>query len=110
MKLRFDENLSPRMVAPLSDLFPESAHVRDLGLASAADDAVWHHAARNGFAIVSKDSDSHQRSLLYGSPPKVIWIRTGNCSTHQIIAMLRNHVADLTAFEADREAAFLEIG
>jgi predicted nuclease of predicted toxin-antitoxin system len=29
-------------------------------------------AARQGFAIVSKDSDFHQRSFVRGHPPKVI--------------------------------------
>ena len=37
MKLLFDENLSPKLVRSLEDFFPESVHVRDVGL-NAADD------------------------------------------------------------------------
>ena len=41
MKLLFDENVSPRLVAGLSDVFPGSVHVRDVGLARATDAAIW---------------------------------------------------------------------
>lgn len=30
-----------------------------------------------GFAIVPKDADFRQLSFLYGSPPKVVWLRVG---------------------------------
>jgi predicted nuclease of predicted toxin-antitoxin system len=32
MKLLFDENLSPKLPNRLSDLFPESLHVQDVGM------------------------------------------------------------------------------
>lgn len=35
MKLLFDENLSHKLVRTLEDLFPDSEHVRDLGLKAA---------------------------------------------------------------------------
>jgi len=34
MKLLFDENLSPDLVRRLTDLFPDSVHVRDVDLAA----------------------------------------------------------------------------
>jgi predicted nuclease of predicted toxin-antitoxin system len=68
LRLLFDQNLSPRLVRALADLFPGSAHVRDVGLARAGDDEVWSHAAAHGFAIVSKDADFHQRSFVLGHP------------------------------------------
>jgi predicted nuclease of predicted toxin-antitoxin system len=110
MKLLFDQNLSHRLVAALSDLYPGSVHVREEGLASADDDSVWQFAAEHDFVVVSKDSDFHQRSLLYGFPPKVIWVRTGNCSTEQVFRTLRNHADDVRRFSLDDEASFLEIG
>ena len=64
MKLLFDQNLSPSLVTALADLHPQSAHVRDIGLARAPDRIVWDHAAENGFAIVSKDEDFHHLSFL----------------------------------------------
>ncbi len=109
MRLLFDENLSHRLVAQLAAEFPGSAHVRDVGLAAAPDDDVWAHAAANGFVIVSKDTDFQQRALLYGHPPKVIWVRLGNCSTAAVEALLRSRLADIQAFEADPLASFLAL-
>ena len=107
MKLLFDQNLSPRLTGALQELFPGSIHVRDAGLQAGSDEAVWQHASQHGLMIVSKDSDFRQRSFLYGHPPKVVWMRRGNCSTADIEAILRPHHADLALFELDAEGAFL---
>ncbi len=56
MKLLFDENLSFRLVAGLADIFPESAHVRDVGLLGAEDRTIWKFAAEQGFVLTSKDT------------------------------------------------------
>ena len=84
MKLLFDENLSPRLVRLLNDLFPDSVHVRDVGLKAADDPVVWKYAQDYALIICSKDSDMHQRSFLLGYPPKVVWVRLGNCSTAEV--------------------------
>ena len=92
MKLLFDQNLSPRLVGRLADLYSDSAHVSELGLGQAQDLEVWEHARANGYLIVSKDSDFSEMSLLRGFPPKVVWIRRGNCTTWEIEEILRqNH-------------------
>lgn len=91
----------------LADLYPNSAHVRDFGLGSADDEPIWRHAAAEGFAIVTKDDDFRQRSFLRGPPPKVIWLRLGNCRTTDIEATLRARSAEVLAFGADAEAALL---
>jgi predicted nuclease of predicted toxin-antitoxin system len=74
VRLLFDQTLSHHLVARLRDVSPGSTHVRDIALASAPDVDVWEYARINGLAIVSKDSDFHQRSLVEGFPPKVIWV------------------------------------
>ncbi len=109
MKLLFDENLSPRLVPLLAVEFPGSQHVRNVGLAAAADSAVWSYAAAQGLVIVSKDSDFQHRALLLGHPPKVVWVRLGNCSTAAVAALLRTRQGDLLAFEADPLAALLAV-
>lgn len=81
--------------------------MRDVGLGAADDQVVWSYAAQNGLTIVSKDSDFQQRALLYGHPPKVIWVRLGNCTTTAVAALLRVRQADVLAFEADTTAALL---
>ncbi len=109
VRLLFDQNLPPRLVSSLSDLYPDSMHVRDLGLQAADDETVWAYAVEHGLAIVSKDSDFRQRSFLFGPPPKVVWIRRGNCSTTEIEAILRTYHDDLLAFDQDEEGSFLAL-
>ena len=64
MKFLLDENLSVRIVPEILDLYPDSAHVSSQGLQQASDTAIWSFAQQNGYAIVSKDADFHQRSLI----------------------------------------------
>jgi predicted nuclease of predicted toxin-antitoxin system len=107
VKLLFDENLSFKLVTALSTEFPGSTHVRDVGLTQVDDEAVWKFARDHGYAITSKDDDFHQRSFLYGAPPKVIWLRVGNCPTARIIECLHKHAAAIKAFGQDAKEAFL---
>ncbi|PZC48895.1 MAG: putative nuclease, contains PIN domain, potential toxin-antitoxin system component [Chloroflexi bacterium] len=109
MKLLFDQNLSPRLVHSLSDLYPGSSHVREVGLASAVDSQAWEYAKGDGFVIVSKDSDFRQLSFATSQPPKVVWIGRGNCSTADIEAILRSRHLDLLPFEKDQESSFLAL-
>lgn len=107
MRLLYDENLPPRLVKLLADIYPMSVHVRDVELNNVADELVWQYAQDNGFIIVSKDSDFHHRSLLFGFPPKVIWIRRGNCSVQEIEVILRDHQTEIETFDKDAQGAFL---
>jgi predicted nuclease of predicted toxin-antitoxin system len=91
----------------LAGVYPESAHVRDVGLKSSADRKVWDYAAERGYAIVTKDADFRQRSFLLGPPPKVIWIGLGNCSTQEIVELLRRPSGEIEAFALAEEPAFL---
>ena len=109
MKLLLDQNLSPRLARTLSAVYPGTTHVRDVGLQAADDDTIWAYAAEHGFVIVSKDADFHQRSFVLGHPPKVVWIRRGNCSTVEIEEILSACQADLLAFERDEQGAFLTL-
>ena len=81
MKLLFDENLAACLAQTLADLYPDSTHVRALDLGGAGDRVIWTRAATEGYTLVTKDEDFHRLSVLLGPPPKVIWIRLGNCST-----------------------------
>ena len=109
MRLLFDHNLSPRLAAALGDVYPGSSHVRDFGLDRASDAEIWEVARTRDYVIVSKDSDFHQRSLLEGAPPKVVWIQRGNCSTADIERLLRARVTAVAQFVDDPVAAFLEL-
>lgn len=107
MKLLFDENLSPRLVHQLADIFPESVHVDRVGLGAEHDNEVWEYAKSHNYTIVSKDSDFHEKSLIKGFPPKVVWIRRGNCSIQDIETILRNHHKHIIQLDNDADLAFL---
>jgi predicted nuclease of predicted toxin-antitoxin system len=107
IRLLLDENLSPRLAQDLADLFPGSAHVRDLGLKAADDQAIWQRAAAGGFGIVTKDDDFRQRAFLLGHPPKVIWLSLGNCTTTEVLAVLCDSQGEVARFVADPTLALL---
>lgn len=109
MKLLFDQNLSPRLCTQLQNVWPDSAHVRALGLAAADDADIWAYAQQHGFTIVSKDGDFSARSFLHGAPPKVIWLTVGNCSTDEIERHLRSRRTAIETFAVDPDATLLVI-
>lgn len=109
MKLLFDQNLSHRLASALSDLFPDSAQVRALGLDRAEDTAVWRYAAEHGYAIVTLDSDFADLSALWGAPPKILWLRCGNHSTADVEMLLRKHALRILTMDVTDGLDCLEI-
>lgn len=107
MKLLFDQNLSPRLVGRLADLFPGSQHVQDVGLDQALDEQVWEHARQHGHTIVSKDDDFQDISIVSGNPPKVLLLQLGNCSTQQVENSIRSHLPDIESFEQEDSVGVL---
>ena len=107
MRLLFDENLSRSLCERLSDVFPGSEQVCVVGLEHSSDFDVWGYAKRRGLVIVTKDSDFHQMSFLFGAPPKVVWLRMGNCTTGKIEQILRQHAHAIGDLIADSKAAIL---
>ena len=104
MKLLFDQNLSSKLVEALADLFPGSLHVKALGMEQTDDRSIWERAKQDGLIIVSKDSDFYQRAILFDHPPKVIWIKRGNCPTKQVEFILRGHFDRIERFDNDSQA------
>lgn len=107
MRLLFDENLSPALVRELATEYPGSVHVREVGLASATDSAVWAYALHEGFVIVSKDDDFRQRSFVLGAPPKVIAIMLGNVATPIVAELMRKEAARVRAFGDNPQESLL---
>ena len=110
MKLLFDENLAPRLVREITDLWPESKHIEFVQLRGATDQAIWEYARAHDYAIVTKDDDFRALAFVRGTPPKVIWLQVGNTSTTSIATILRDSASEIAAFDADRVAALLVLG
>lgn len=109
MKLLFDENLSFRLEAALADIYPGSKHVRNAGLLGADDVSVWDYAAEHGFLLVSKDTDFYERSLVFGAPPKIVWLRIGNSTVNETSSLLRSQYIVIRHFAEDKAASFLPL-
>jgi predicted nuclease of predicted toxin-antitoxin system len=107
VKLLFDENLSDRLPGILAKEYPDSVHVRDIGLLGASDGRIWDHARDNDLIIVSKDDDFRQRSFLEGGPPKVLWLQVGNAGTTSIAELLRAHGDRIRRFDDEEESSLL---
>jgi predicted nuclease of predicted toxin-antitoxin system len=74
-------------------------------LIQSEDVLIWEYAKANNFVLVSKDSDFHQRSLLYGHPPKFIYLRIGNCPTSKIVQILQDNYDIISQFgDAEQES------
>ncbi|HMA33375.1 MAG TPA: DUF5615 family PIN-like protein [Chloroflexia bacterium] len=109
MKLLFDQNLAPGLVTRLADLYPDSVHVSSVGLAKAPDKAVWTYARDHNCVIVTKDADFSDLGVMGGFPPRILWLRLGNCTTQQIEALLRTRYQTITDWDSDPESGICEL-
>jgi predicted nuclease of predicted toxin-antitoxin system len=109
MKLLLDQNLSRRLLPDMEPVFPGSAHVQTLALDRETDRTIWEFARREGFAVVTKDADFLEMSLLLGYPPKVIWLNLGNVSNAVVRNKILGHLDVIGAFLRDEASGVLEI-
>lgn len=109
MKLLFDNNLSQKLPSRLADVFSNASHVTLMGLDTASDLQVWEVAERDGYCLVTKDSDFNELFLARGFHPKVIWLRVGNCTTMAVEQLLRSQQTVIREFIEDSSAGLLEL-
>lgn len=109
MKLLFDHNLSPRLVDLLADIYPNSNHLYLMRLDQESDMIVWEIAKTKDYVIVTKDSDFNELLILKGFPPKVIWVRLGNCSTKTVESLLRNNCETILDFYQNNDMGIIAI-
>jgi len=107
VKLLFDENLSRKLAVRLAQLYPESAHVAEVGLLASPDRAVWEFAKTRRFVIVSADSDFYELATTIGPPPKVVWLRRWTHPTRDAERVLRREAIRITEFAADPDLGVL---
>ncbi len=109
MKFLFHQNLSTHLVEHRRDAVPASVHVGLVGLGASTDSEVWEYDRDHGHMIVSKDSDFRQLAFLYGTPPKVAWLRVENASTITIVEVLLDHLEAIEHFAVTEDEALLVI-
>jgi predicted nuclease of predicted toxin-antitoxin system len=109
MKLLFDQNISHRILNHIQDILPDAKQVRDLGLENNSDKQIWEYAKKSAYIIVTFDGDFYDFSLVWGHPPKIIWIRTYNQTTKNVEKILRKYIDKMQDFQNDNDLACLEI-
>ena len=78
VKLLLDENLSDRIISRVADLFPDSTH------------------------------RFSSKAIVFGHPPKFIWLRVGNCQTGLITNLLRSRYQVIRQFiESETESLLI---
>ena len=65
------------------------------------------YAAANRFTFLTKDKDFVNLSLTLGSPPKVVLLLIGNCSTAQIERIIRSNAVRFSEFDTDTRRSLL---
>lgn len=99
--LLFDENLSRKLSARLSELYPGSAHVAEFDLLERSDREIWDFARKRGFVIVTADADFYELATVGGPPPKVVWLRRWSHPTRDVEFVLRRGAMRITEFACD---------
>jgi len=109
MKFLFDQNISHRILKLLPEEFNGSTSIKNEGLINAPDKKNWKFAKQNNYIIVTQDSDFNELNSLFGYPPKIIWIRTGNFKTQEIVEIIKNYFTEIKSFVDDKRYGCFEI-
>ena len=109
MKLLFDQNISPRILKKLPSNFSECQQVRFIGLEDASDVEIFEFAKSTGFAIVTFDSDFVDLNALRGTPPKIIYLNTGNLTTQSISELVLNNLLTIQHYVKSETDNILEL-
>ena len=109
MNLLFDQNISFKIIKRIENFLPNSKQVKSLKLENKSDKEIWEYAKKHKYVIVTFDSDFYDFSIIWGSPPKIIWLRTNDQRTETIVSLLKNHVLTINEFIENSEIACLEI-
>lgn len=98
MNLLFDQNISYKIISKIDDIFPHAQHIKNVGLADHSDSDIWEYAMNSNSCIVTFDSDFYDLSIVRGTPPKIIWLRTGNMTTRSIEEIIRSNYELIAEF------------
>jgi predicted nuclease of predicted toxin-antitoxin system len=109
LKLLFDENISYKLCHRISDIFPNSSHIKTFQLEQADDIQIWEFAKRENFIIVTQDSDFNVLSSLHDFPPHIIWLRTGNTRLAKIEWILRKNYESIIEIVTMGKQGVIEI-
>jgi predicted nuclease of predicted toxin-antitoxin system len=109
VKLLLDQNLSYRLVKKLGSVYSDIQQIKRIGFNNKPDRTIWDFAKAGGYTIVTFDSDFYDLSLLFGHPPKLIWLRCADQTTRFIENVLKQKYDQIYEFVNDQSLSCLEI-
>jgi predicted nuclease of predicted toxin-antitoxin system len=109
MMLLFDQNISFRISKKLQQYYPDCKHLSECGLLDCDDIIIWKYAKKMNYIIVTFDSDFFDYSIINGHPPKIIWLRSGNVTTRELLNLFISNINIIEMFLKDDLTACLEI-
>ncbi len=94
MEIWLDAHISPLIATWIQSEFSISCYpVRDLQLRDAADAEIFQAAKDKGDVIIlTKDNDFLDLLDRLNAPPKIIWLRLGNCSNQTMKEFLKKEL------------------
>ncbi|MCP4493033.1 MAG: hypothetical protein GY820_37905 [Gammaproteobacteria bacterium] len=109
MNLLFDQNISPRILKLLPTELSNSQQVRFVDLEDASDFEIFQFARSNNFSVVTFDSDFIDLNAINGTPPKIIWLNTGNLTTKNIAELLSRNFETIELYLNSETDEILEL-
>jgi len=109
VNLLFDQNISPKILKFLPSGFSNCQQVRFVGLENSSDFEIFEYAKNNNFAVVTFDSDFVDLNAMYGTPPKIVYLNTGNLTTNNVSELLICNVLRINHYLNSESDDILEI-
>lgn len=109
MKLLIDQNISKRIIASITDIFPDSVHVVDVSLSDASDLEVRNYAYLNQYILVTTNNEFFDLNMLLENPPKIIHIKGNHVTSNKLEWALRVNQEGIESFYSDSPTTCLSI-
>ena len=91
MRLLFDQNISFRVIKGIMDIYPDAKQVMEVNLENPTDLEIWLFAKKEGYTIVTFDSDFYH-SVPVSSSRARYNISTGCEPSHQGLWVCRGYL------------------
>ena len=111
MRILLDQNLSPKLIRKLADIFPGLESVYHHNLIGTADPLIFRWTQQQGIhVIINSERDFVELAERLGSLPKVICIRKCDFPSSVIEQLIRREAIRLYDFlQSDRAVLILRL-
>ena len=98
MRFLVDAHLPRSLCAVLARQGHDAIHTLDLPTGNATKDRIINYVSLDDQRVViSKDADFFYSHVLQGRPWKLVLVKTGNISTHDLQALFERHLPTVAA-------------